>query len=157
MDGEVDAYELLGVAPDAGEKELARAYRVKALQHHPDKNRDKADAGRLFHDVKAAYDMLRDAKQRGEYDERRRAAAAKRQRQEAMSGQRKRMRAQLERDEREARSAREKAQQQRQQQTRDDAARFRDDARRDEERCDRQMRNHVRPADEAIDPGYASA
>ncbi|KAJ2056173.1 hypothetical protein GGI17_006325 [Coemansia sp. S146] len=150
MDPEVDVYALLGVTVEAGEKELTKAYRVKALQHHPDKNRDNPDAAKLFHDIKAAYDMLSDPQLRSEYDEKRRAAIAKRQRQDALSGQRKRMKSQLEKDEREARQTREQEKARAQQQMHDEAARFRDETQREEARRDRRMREHMQE-DETMD------
>ncbi|KAJ2392117.1 hypothetical protein H4S02_000958 [Coemansia sp. RSA 2611] len=146
MDSELDVYALLEISADAGEKEVTRAYRAKALQHHPDKNRDNPDAARIFHDIKAAYDLLLDAPRRAAYDERRRAQLAKRQRQSALSGQRKRMKSQLERDEQAARN-RHAEQAARDQHMRAEAARFRDEAARDAGRRDRQMREHVRRAD----------
>ncbi|KAJ2254644.1 hypothetical protein GGI13_002038 [Coemansia sp. RSA 455] len=150
MDPEVDVYELLGVAVEASEKELTKAYRVKALQHHPDKNRDNPDAAKLFHDIKAAYDMLSDPQLRSSYDEKRRASIAKRQRQDLLSGQRKRMKSQLEKDEREARQTREQEKARAQQQMHDEAARFRDETQRDEARRDRRMREHMQE-DETIE------
>ncbi|KAJ2172115.1 hypothetical protein GGF45_004754 [Coemansia sp. RSA 551] len=145
MDAEIDVYELLGISIEANEKEITKAYRIKALQYHPDKNRDNPDAAKVFHDVKSAYDLLSDPKQRGEYDERQRARLAKRQRQNALSSQRKRMKSQLERDERAARSVHVE-QQAREQQVREEAARFRDEALKAEWRRDKQMREHVRQA-----------
>ncbi|KAJ1730289.1 hypothetical protein LPJ61_003092 [Coemansia biformis] len=154
MDDGIDVYALLGVSAEAGEKELTRAYRAKALQHHPDKNRDSPDAVRLFHSVKAAYDLLSDPKRRAAYDERRRAQLAKRQRQGALSGERKRMKSQLERDEQAARSAREAALA-REQGMHAEAERFRDEALRDEWRRDRKMRDHVRQAHRAAEDDEA--
>ncbi|KAJ2830344.1 hypothetical protein FBU31_002505 [Coemansia sp. 'formosensis'] len=143
MDPEVDVYALLGVSVEASEKELTKAYRVKALQHHPDKNRDNPDAAKLFHDIKAAYDMLSDPQLRSDYDDKRRASIAKRQRLDALSGQRKRMKSQLEKYEREARQTRELGKARAQQQMHDEAARFRDEAQREEARRDRRMREHM--------------
>ncbi|KAJ2805528.1 hypothetical protein H4R20_002057 [Coemansia guatemalensis] len=147
MDPELDVYELLGVSVEAGEKELARAYRAKALQYHPDKNRDNPSAAQLFHDIKAAYDLLTDPQKRLEYDEKRKAQLAKRQRQSALSGQRKRMKSQLERDEQAAKEAR-AAEYAREQSVRQEAARFREESLRDEWRQDKTMREHIRRTQE---------
>ncbi|KAJ2389764.1 hypothetical protein GGI23_005769, partial [Coemansia sp. RSA 2559] len=138
----VDLYELLEIASNAGEKELTKAYRIKALKYHPDKNRDKPEITQIFHDIKTAYDTLSDAKKRAEYDEQRRAQIAKRQRQDALSGHRKKMKTQLEADELRARQSRE-AELMRAQSMHDEAARFRKESLRDDSRRDKKMRDHV--------------
>ena len=42
-----DYYEVLGVSKDAGEEEIKKAFRKKALEYHPDKNKS-ADAEEKF-------------------------------------------------------------------------------------------------------------
>jgi len=62
-------YELLGVESTATEHELKKAYRKKALQLHPDKNRDNIEeATSKFAIVRAAYEVLSDPQERAWYD-----------------------------------------------------------------------------------------
>lgn len=61
-------YDLLGVSPDVDERELKRAYRKKAAELHPDKNRDDPNATEKFQQVNEAYDILKDAEKRSIYD-----------------------------------------------------------------------------------------
>ena len=62
-------YELLGVSRDATDVDLKKAYRKKALQYHPDKNRDNIEeATELFATIKAAYEVLSDPQERAWYD-----------------------------------------------------------------------------------------
>jgi molecular chaperone DnaJ len=72
---EKDLYALLGVAQDADEKTISRAYRKLARDLHPDTHPGDADATERFKDVTAAYDVIGDATKRAEYDEFRRAVA----------------------------------------------------------------------------------
>ncbi|KAI9502961.1 DnaJ domain-containing protein, partial [Coemansia spiralis] len=144
-----DLYKLLGISAEAGEKELTRAYRIKALKYHPDKNRDNPEAVQLFHSIKAAYDLLTDTKKRAEYDEQRRAQLAKRQRQDALSGHRKKMKSQLEEDEHKAQQAR-GAERMRAQNMRDEAARFREESLREEWRRDKTTMEDVDELDRSV-------
>ena len=69
---EKDYYAALGVAKDASATEIKKSYRALARDLHPDKNPNNAAAEAKFKDVSEAYDVLSDAKRRGEYDEARR-------------------------------------------------------------------------------------
>ena len=47
MDGAPDYYEVLGVARDADEQQIKRAYKNLAMQWHPDKNRESREQAAL--------------------------------------------------------------------------------------------------------------
>ena len=63
---EKDYYKTLGVVPSASDKEITRAYRKLAKEHHPDANPGSEER---FKEISAAYDVLGDAEKRKEYDE----------------------------------------------------------------------------------------
>jgi molecular chaperone DnaJ len=66
-----DYYETLGVAKNASEDEIKKAYRKMAMKHHPDRNQgDGAKAAEeKFKEAKEAYEMLSDAQKRQAYDQ----------------------------------------------------------------------------------------
>jgi molecular chaperone DnaJ len=66
---EKDYYAVLGLKKGATEKEITRAYRKLAKQHHPDANPGNKEAEEKFKDISAAYDVLSDQAKRKEYDE----------------------------------------------------------------------------------------
>ena len=59
-----DHYATLGVAQNASQDEIKRAFRKLASQHHPDKGGDTA----RFQAIQAAYDTLGDTAKRQAYD-----------------------------------------------------------------------------------------
>ncbi|KAJ7504387.1 X-domain of DnaJ-containing-domain-containing protein [Mycena galericulata] len=64
---ETEYYDLLGVAVDADDTELKKAYRKQAMKYHPDKNKS-ADAEEKFKDISKAYQVLSDSNLRAVYD-----------------------------------------------------------------------------------------
>jgi DnaJ family protein C protein 9 len=61
-------YEILGLDKSASEGEIKKAYRVRALQCHPDK--DPSEEAKLnFQKLVAAYNVLKDPESRRLYDE----------------------------------------------------------------------------------------
>ncbi len=63
-----DYYEVLGVARNATQEEIKRAYRKRALQFHPDRNLGDPEAEKKFKEISEAYDVLGDEKKRQMYD-----------------------------------------------------------------------------------------
>jgi len=63
-----DYYEVLGVSRTATDQELKTAYRRLAVQHHPDKNPNNAEAEEKFKEAAEAYSVLSNAEQRKRYD-----------------------------------------------------------------------------------------
>lgn len=64
-----DFYEVLGVAKNASEAELKKAYRRLAMKHHPDRNPDDETAENKFKEAKEAYEVLKDSQKRAAYDQ----------------------------------------------------------------------------------------
>ena len=64
-----DPYKVLGVARDAPDEEIRRAYRKLAKELHPDLNpSNRATAEERFKKVSAAYDIIGDPEKRKQYD-----------------------------------------------------------------------------------------
>jgi len=65
-----DYYEVLGVARDASEADLKKAYRRLAMKHHPDRNTDNSEESEvMFKEAKEAHEVLSDANKRAAYDQ----------------------------------------------------------------------------------------
>ncbi|HEX9933400.1 MAG TPA: J domain-containing protein [Allosphingosinicella sp.] len=63
-----DLYAQLGVARDAGEADIKKAYRKLAKELHPDRNKGNPAATERFSKVTQAYDILTDKDKRARYD-----------------------------------------------------------------------------------------
>src|ERR1041384_3046691 len=61
-------YETLGVAKNASQDEIKKAYRKLARQYHPDRNPGDAAAEAKFKEVQTAYDVLSEPEKRKQYD-----------------------------------------------------------------------------------------
>lgn len=73
---ERDYYNTLGVARNASDQDIKRAYRKLAKRHHPDANPGNKEAEDRFKEVSEAYAVLSDSAQRSEYDQVRDAVAS---------------------------------------------------------------------------------
>jgi molecular chaperone DnaJ len=63
-----DPYEVLGVARDADEASIKKAFRKLARELHPDVNKHDPDAEEKFKEAATAYEILSDADRRATFD-----------------------------------------------------------------------------------------
>jgi len=61
-------YELLGVARDASDKDIRRAFRRLARKHHPDVNPGDKAAEERFKEINRAHEVLSNQESRAKYD-----------------------------------------------------------------------------------------
>lgn len=60
----MDPYKVLGVGRNTNETDLKKAYKSKAMKHHPDRGGDEAK----FKELNEAYDVLKDPQKKAAYD-----------------------------------------------------------------------------------------
>lgn len=63
-----DYYQILGVARNATEDEIKKAYRRLAKKHHPDVTKGGKESEEKFKEISEAYNVLSDSDQRKKYD-----------------------------------------------------------------------------------------
>lgn len=63
-----DYYQIMGVARDAKQDEVKRAYRRLARKYHPDVSKE-TDAEQRFKEMQEAYEVLKDPEKRKAYDQ----------------------------------------------------------------------------------------
>lgn len=61
-------YEILDVEHDSSNETINKAFKIKAMKFHPDKNGDDVEAKRLFQLINKAKDVLLDPFRRLEHD-----------------------------------------------------------------------------------------
>jgi curved DNA-binding protein len=64
-----DYYNVLGVARNASDAEIKKAFRTLARKYHPDVAKDKATAEEKFKEINEANEVLSDPEKRRKYDE----------------------------------------------------------------------------------------
>ena len=63
-----DPYEILGVAKNASQEDISKAYRTLAKKLHPDLNPGNKECEEKFKEASAAYDIIGDPEKRARYD-----------------------------------------------------------------------------------------
>lgn len=92
----INLYELFEVSTKCSVAEIKKAYRKKALIHHPDKNPDDPKAKEIFQKLSKALEILSDEKARASYDKILNARTERILKEKKLDGKRKKLREDLE-------------------------------------------------------------
>jgi curved DNA-binding protein len=65
----IDYYKVLGIAKDASEEDIKKAYRKLARKYHPDLNPNNPEANKTFQQINEANEVLSDPEKRKKYDQ----------------------------------------------------------------------------------------
>lgn len=65
----IDYYKVLGLAKNASQEDIKKAYRKLARKYHPDLNPNDAEANKTFQQVNEANEVLSDPEKRKKYDQ----------------------------------------------------------------------------------------
>lgn len=79
----INPYELLGVAENATDDAIKKAYRQLAKVYHPDRNAGNAEAAEKFKSICEAYDLLSDPVKRRQFDQTKKTTKAEGQQKNA--------------------------------------------------------------------------
>ncbi|MCJ7636755.1 MAG: J domain-containing protein [Nitrososphaeraceae archaeon] len=63
-----DYYKILGITKDSNQIQIRKAFRERALEYHPDKNKNSEESKERFMEIVQAYEVLSDVKARERYD-----------------------------------------------------------------------------------------
>lgn len=66
---ETDYYAVLGIAQDASQADVTKAYRKLARKYHPDTNPGDSAAEERFKEISTAYEVIGDESKRASYDQ----------------------------------------------------------------------------------------
>jgi curved DNA-binding protein len=64
----IDYYKVLGLAKNATQDDIKKAYRKLARKHHPDLNPNYKEAHKKFQQINEANEVLSDPEKRKKYD-----------------------------------------------------------------------------------------
>ena len=63
-----DYYHIMGITPDASEKEIKSVYRKLAMQYHPDRNENDSHKAERLKEINDAYHVLGNKRSKMTYD-----------------------------------------------------------------------------------------